>query len=178
MEARPCRSQLAPRQTHESILLYDEVRQIQESQLGPDHPDALQVVERMALVYRSQARYAEARSMLEHVLESRKTRLGSDHLHTIQTMDELATTITFLGEYAEAESLHKQALAHRTAHLGTDHPDTLWTADNLATNYRKQGRHLEALESPRKSSRGTQITTRRGSSADVLYNHQNSKGIY
>jgi tetratricopeptide (TPR) repeat protein len=130
----------------EALLLYEGIRQIEDTQLGPDHPDALQVVERMALVYRSQARYAESRSMLEHVLESRKTRLGSDHLHTAQTMDELATTIKFLGDYAEAESLHKQALACRTTYLGTDHPDTLWTADNLATNYRKQGRHLEALE--------------------------------
>ena len=130
----------------ESILLYDEVRQIRESQLGADHPDALHIVERMALVYRSQARYAEARSMLEHVLESRKTSLGPDHLHTIQTIDSLATVITSLGEYKEAESLYKQALARRNTQLGTDHPDTLWTADNLATNYREQGRYSEALE--------------------------------
>jgi tetratricopeptide (TPR) repeat protein len=130
----------------ESILLYDEVRQTRESQLGADNPDVLYIVEKMALVYRSQARYAEARSMLQHVLESRKMSLGPDHLHTIRTMDSLATVAISLGEYAEAESLYKQALAHRDAQLGPDHLDTLWTTDNLATNYRDQGRYLEALE--------------------------------
>ena len=136
----------------ESILLYDEVRRIRESQLGADHPDTLHAVEKLALVYRSQARYAEARSMLEHVLESRKTSLGPDHLDTIQAIEYLAMTINEYAEaenaeaYAEAESLHKQALAHREAQLGTDHLDTLWTADSLATNYRAQGRHLEAVE--------------------------------
>jgi tetratricopeptide (TPR) repeat protein len=136
----------------ESILLYEEVRQIRESRLGADHPDATTCCRKMALVYRSQARFAEARSMLEHVLESRKTSLGPDHLDTIQAIEYLAMTINEYAEaenaeaYAEAESLHKQALAHREAQLGTDHLDTLWTADNLATNYRAQGRHLEALE--------------------------------
>jgi tetratricopeptide (TPR) repeat protein len=135
----------------ESILLYDEVRQIRESQLGADHPDALHIVERVALVYRSQARFAEARSMLEHVLESRKMSLGPDHLDTIRAIDNLAMTINdYAAEnaeaYGEAEKLHMQALAHREAQLGTDHLDTLWSADNLATNYRAQGRHLEAVE--------------------------------
>lgn len=136
----------------ESILLYEEVRQIRESRLGADHPDALHAVEKLALVYRSQARFAEARSMLEHVLESRKASLGPDHLDTIQTIEYLAMTINEYAEaenaeaYAEAETLHKQALAHREAQLGTDHPDTLWTADSLGTNYRAQGRHLEAVE--------------------------------
>jgi tetratricopeptide (TPR) repeat protein len=136
----------------ESILLYDEVRQIRESRLGADHPDTLHAVEKLALVYRSQARFAEARSMLERVLESRKTSLGPDHLDTIQAIEYLAMTINEYAEaenaeaYAEAESLHKQALAHREAQLGVDHLDTLWTADSLATNYRAQGRHLEAVE--------------------------------
>jgi tetratricopeptide (TPR) repeat protein len=136
----------------ESILLYEEVRQIRESRLGADHPDALLIEEKMALVYRSQARHAEARSMLEHVLESRKTILGPDHLDTIRAIDNLALAINAYAEaenaeaYAEAESLHKQALARREAQLGMDHLDTLWTADNLATNYRAQGRHLEALK--------------------------------
>jgi tetratricopeptide (TPR) repeat protein len=136
----------------ESILLYEEVRQIRESRLGADHPDALNIVENLALVYRSQARFAEARSMLEHVLESRKTSLRPDHLDTIRAIEYLAMTINEYAEaenpeaYAEAESLHKEALARREAQLGRDHIDTLWTADNLATNYRAQGRHLEALE--------------------------------
>ena len=136
----------------ESILLYDEVRQIRESRFGADHPDTLCAIEKLALVYRSQARFAEARSMLEHVLESRKKSLGLNHLDTIQAIEYLAMTINEYAEaenanaYAEAESLHKQALARREAQLGTDHLDTLWTADSLATNYRAQGRHLEAVE--------------------------------
>jgi tetratricopeptide (TPR) repeat protein len=137
----------------ESALLYEEVRQLQESQLGADHADVLHTVGKLALVYRSQARYAEARSMLEHVLESCKTRLGPDHLDTVQAIDTLAMTINEYAEaendeaqYAEAESLHKQVLTYREAQLGVDHLDTLWTADNLGTNYRAQGRHVEAVE--------------------------------
>lgn len=64
----------------DSILLYDEVRRIRESQLGADHADVLHIAERMALVYRSQARYAEARSMLERVPESRKHLLDQTTL--------------------------------------------------------------------------------------------------
>lgn len=136
----------------ESIMLYEEARKSRESRLGADHPETLRVVEKLALVYRSQARYTEARSMLEHVLESRKTSLGPDHLDTIQAIEYLAMTINEYAEaenseaYAEAESLHKQALACREVQLGTNHLDTLWTADSLGTNYRAQGRHLEAVE--------------------------------
>ena len=136
----------------ESISLYEEVQQIRESQLGADHPDTLYAIEKLALVYRSQARFSEARPMLEHVLESRKTNLGPEHLDTIQAIEYLAMTINEYAEaenaeaYTEAETLHKQALAHREAQLGADHLETLWTADSLATNYRAQGRHLEAVE--------------------------------
>jgi tetratricopeptide (TPR) repeat protein len=136
----------------ESILLYDQVRQTRESRLGVDHPDTLHVAEKLALVYRSQARYAEARPMMEHVLECRKTSLGPDHLDTIQAIENLATIINGYAEaydveaHGEAESLHKQALAHRQAQLGPNHLDTLRSADSLATSYRAQGRHLEAVE--------------------------------
>ncbi|ETI26099.1 hypothetical protein G647_02876 [Cladophialophora carrionii CBS 160.54] len=137
----------------ESALLYEQVRRIREPQFGADHPDVLHVVEKLALVYRSQARYEEARSMLEHVLESRRKRLGQDDLVTVQAVENLALTINEYGEaendealYLEAESLHKLALTHREAQLGADHLDSLWTADSLGTNYRAQSRHQEALE--------------------------------
>ncbi|KIW17801.1 hypothetical protein PV08_04996 [Exophiala spinifera] len=137
----------------ESALLYEQVRRIRESQLGADHPDVLHVVEKLALVYRSQARYEEARSMLEHVLQSRRKSLGQDDLVTVQAVENLALTVNEYGEaennqalYLEAENLHKLALGYREAQLGADHLDSLWTVDNLATNYRAQGRHLEALE--------------------------------
>ena len=137
----------------ESAFLYEQVRRIRESQLGADHRDVLHVIEKLALVYRSQARYEEARSMLQHVLESRRKSLGRDDLVTVQAIENLAMIINEHGEaendealYLEAESLHKLALTYREAQLGADHLDSLWTADNLATNYRAQGRHLEALE--------------------------------
>lgn len=136
---------------NESILLYTEVQQSQELRLGANHPAVLCTLERMALVYRSQARYAEARPMLEHVLECRTRTLGQDHLDTIRATDNLAMTINEYAEsygeaYDEAEKLHKQALACREARLGKDHLDTLWSAENLATNYRAQGRYSEAVE--------------------------------
>jgi tetratricopeptide (TPR) repeat protein len=141
----------------ESVALYDEVRRTRETRLGVDHPDALDIVEKIALVYWSQARNPEARLMLERVLECRKKSLGPNHLDTIRAIDGLATVVTALGEYAEGESLYKQALPQLDTQLGAHHPDTLWTADNLASNYRDQDRQLEALELHEKVLKGRKL---------------------
>ena len=94
----------------ESILLYEEVRQLRETELGANHPDVLDIIENTTVVYRSQGRKEDARSMMEHVFDCRKKTLGLHHLDTIRAMENLAGIITSLGKRAEAESLHKQVL--------------------------------------------------------------------
>ncbi|KAF2724185.1 TPR-like protein [Polychaeton citri CBS 116435] len=135
----------------ESISLYDEVQQILESQFDTDHPDVLYVIEMKAIVYRSQARYADACQMQRHILDIRSVSLGLGHLDTIRAIDNFGLTLHECAVannegHDKAEVLQKQALTLRQAQLGPDHIDTIWSSENLANNYRAQGRYLEALE--------------------------------
>ena len=93
----------------------------------------------LALVYRTQGKYAEALPVFEKALEIRKRLLG-DHPTTAISYNNVAMSLNAQGKYAEALPLLEKALEIRRRLLGDDHPDTAIGYNNVAGNLADQGR--------------------------------------
>jgi non-specific serine/threonine protein kinase/serine/threonine-protein kinase len=113
---------------------------------GPDHPDTLDSMTRLATSYAALGRQVEALKLKEQTLALHKAKLGPDDPATLWSMNNLANSYGDVGRHAEAIKLHKETLALRKAKLGPDDPDTLWSMFNLACSYVEVGRHAEALK--------------------------------
>jgi tetratricopeptide (TPR) repeat protein len=130
----------------EAERLQKRVLHINESMLGPEHPDTLTSMSNLAVAYSNQGRVAEAEELEERVLEARRRVLWEEHPGTLSSMNNLAVTYSNQGRVAEAEELHKKVLEVRRLILGDDHPSTLSSMSNLAHTFSNQGRVAEAAE--------------------------------
>ncbi len=119
---------------------------LQRRELGPDHPDTLETMNRLAASYFTFGWHAGGLKLFEETLAVMKARLGADHPDTLASMDNLATIYLTLGRPAGALKLREETLALMKARLGPDHPDTLASMDNLATIYLTLGRPAGALK--------------------------------
>ena len=113
-------------------------------ELGPDHPDALVNMRRVARCYSELGRYAEALKLMEEVLALMKAKLGPEHPETLQARDVLAAVHGDLGRHAEAVKHYEEVLPLMKAKLGPEHLVTLTCRANLADAYAAVGRHAEA----------------------------------
>jgi tetratricopeptide (TPR) repeat protein len=154
-------------QTYHGLGLYDRAADlltkalaVRQAALGPDHPDTLQSMYRLAVAYQSAYRSAEALPLFEKALKSYTAVLGPDHPDTLESMFGLAWAYWAAGRLDEYTSLVEEVLRLRKAKLGPDHPDTLHSMWAVAVAYDINGRlpeavtlHEEALEL-RKAKRG------------------------
>jgi tetratricopeptide (TPR) repeat protein len=122
---------------------------IREEVLGPKHPDTVQSLNNLALLYYQQGQYQEAEPLLKRALEIREEVLSPKHPDTAESLNNLA--VFYLagdrgqqGRLEEAETLLKRALEIREKVLGPKHPDTVQSLNILAALYREQGRLEEA----------------------------------
>jgi serine/threonine protein kinase len=113
--------------------------------LGPDHPDTLSAMNRIAVAYQNAGRLSQAIALFEESLQRRRSQFGPDHPDTLASMSHLATAYRDTGRLAEALPLLEQALSRRRATLGPDHPETLQSMSNLAQVYHAAGRSANAL---------------------------------
>ncbi len=125
-------------------LLYLDIRGIIEKALGPDHQDVAFVLNNLALLYRSQGRYAEAEPLFRRSLEIGEKAMGPDHPDVAATLSNLAGLYKSEGRYAEAEPLYQRSFKIAEKTLGPDHPDVAATLNNLALLYQSQRRYAEA----------------------------------
>jgi tetratricopeptide (TPR) repeat protein len=129
---------------NEAETLLGQTLAASEKQLGVEHPDTLEIMYTLALVYTAQGHYDEAEIQYRHVLALREKQLGSEHPDTLNTMYGLAGVYRILGRHSEAEAHYKLVLALREKQLGLEHPATLHIMHGLALVYTVQGRHSEA----------------------------------
>jgi serine/threonine protein kinase/tetratricopeptide (TPR) repeat protein len=125
---------------------YRSAREIYAAHLGPDHPDTLRSMNRLASIYYDLGQRAEALKLREETLGLCKAKLGPDHPDTLESMDSLAGSYANLGRHTEALKLQEETLAVRQAKLGADHADTLMSMNNLANRYYDLGRYAEACK--------------------------------
>jgi len=120
-----------------------EALHIQERTLGSEHPEVATSLSNLALVYKDQARYAEAEPLYRRALAIDEKVLGPEHPDVAIRVNNLAVLYRVLGRHAEAEPLSNRVLALGEKVLGPDHPDVAIYLNNLALLYQAQGRYLE-----------------------------------
>jgi hypothetical protein len=125
---------------------FERARALYSAARGPDDPDTLMSMDRLAVVYTGLGRHADARKLNEDLLAVRKAKFGSDHPVTLAGMHNLAASYAALGQHAEALKLREETLALHKTKLGSDHADTLTSMGSLADSYEVLGRHAEAVK--------------------------------
>ena len=112
--------------------------------LGEEHPETLQTMMNLTIVYQGQGRYAEAETLYERTLEILERVRGSEHLETLRIKVNWAIGLRNQGRYAEAEKLFKPTLEILKRVAGLEHQGTQLCMANLTQVYEKQRRYAEA----------------------------------
>ena len=85
---------------------------------GPQDPRLATSLNNLAVLYKTQGKYAEAEQLYKQSLEIREKALGPKHSDVAQSLNNLAEVYRAQGKYTEAEPLYKQSLAIREKALG------------------------------------------------------------
>ncbi len=112
---------------------------------GPQDPDTLASMNRLALAHREAGQYDEAVRLHEECLSLQRTALGPDDARTLASMNNLAVAYQHAGRLATAIPLLQECLRRTTATLGPDDPGTLTSQHSLAFAYQSAGRAADAV---------------------------------
>ncbi|KAL3470789.1 hypothetical protein BJX99DRAFT_267213 [Aspergillus californicus] len=115
-----------------------------QEELGPDHPDTLTSMHKLACAYRPLWEYEKAKELLIQVLEGRKKKLGLEHPLVLESTVSMSGIYVDLKDWSKAETILVEAIDVYAAVLGPDHPYILDTMARLARVYKVQGRRQEA----------------------------------
>jgi len=111
----------------------------QEKNLGPEHPDTLSSVHRIASLLEDKGDYDNAHRLYSRALEGRDRALGYEHPDTLTTANHLGILLYLKGDYKPAEAMFRRALEGRKMVLGEGHADTLESLNSLACLLRHEG---------------------------------------
>lgn len=128
----------------EALPLAEQALAIRERSLGPEHPDTLSSVNRLALFNHLLGRFSEAEQLYRRAVEGRERVLGSEHSDTLLCIGNLAALYVSRGRYSEGEALYLRTLEASERLRGMEHPDTLGTVNNMAAMYVSLGRYRDA----------------------------------
>lgn len=135
----------------ESETLLKKAMEIRRSTLGPEHPDTLFTMRRLAATLGDNGRAAEAEKINRQVLEAQRRVLGPRNPETIKTMHNLADNLQNLGRFAEAEQGFREALDLGRVVLGPENWITLKIASALSVSLTSEGKYAEAEKLERES---------------------------
>ena len=114
-------------------------------ELGDDHPDTLNSLNNLALLFYNKGEYDRALPLYEECLAKKKRVLGDDDPTTLAALHDLAYLFGINGEYDRALPLYEECLAKRKRVLGEDHPGTLASLYNLVFLLERNGEYDRAL---------------------------------
>ncbi|UBF25366.1 tetratricopeptide repeat protein [Kovacikia minuta CCNUW1] len=124
--------------------LFLRALEIDEQQLGVNHPTVAIHLNNLANLYKSQGRYGDAEPLFLRALEISEQQLGPNHSDVAIDLNNLANLYQSQGRYGKAETLFLRALEIDEQHLGANHPAVAIDLNNLANLYQSQGRYGEA----------------------------------
>jgi hypothetical protein len=119
--------------------------ELRRSWFGAAHPDTLNSMNSLAVLFDDQGRFNEALRLYAEILPLKKNSLGPNHPDTLSTMNNLAQAYRHTGRGSEAVTLHEQTLALRKTTLGPEHLETLVSMHSLAAAYIDARRLPEAI---------------------------------
>jgi CHAT domain-containing protein/Tfp pilus assembly protein PilF len=128
----------------EAVPLAQRALAIQESALGPDHPEVVLPLYNLGSLYSILGRYADAEPLLKRSLAISEKAYGLHHPIVASVVNNLAELYRLQGRDAEAESLYKRSLEIKKKAFGPSHPSVATALNNLAEVYDDQGRYSEA----------------------------------
>jgi non-specific serine/threonine protein kinase/serine/threonine-protein kinase len=138
-------------EVYTNMGLYDEARPllerslaIREEQLGLDHLDVAESLQRLAWLFRERGEFKKAGPLLERVIAIRERHLRPDHLDVGNGVASLGANYLQQGRYEEAEPLLRRALAIRERSLGPDDPAVAASVNNLGILLWRQRKFAEA----------------------------------
>ncbi|MDY9926604.1 tetratricopeptide repeat protein [Methanosarcina sp.] len=115
--------------------IYEEMLQILEAELGPQHPDFAAILNDLAELYRHKGDYEKALPLYQRALEINEKILGPQHSDIAATLNNLALIYRYIEDYEKALQFNQRALDIREEVLGSQHPDVAQTLNNLASVY-------------------------------------------
>ena len=127
-----------------ALPLLQRALEMNEKQLGPEHPETVNSLDWLAFVYYEMRDYPKALPLYQRALEIRE-KLGPEHLDTAISLNNLAFVYYSMRDYQKALPLLERALEIREKRQGPEHPDTAAALNDLADLYESMGNYQKAL---------------------------------
>lgn len=118
--------------------------ELRKANLGPDHEDTAEAMQRLAANLRARSLYDEAEPLLREAVAIQERTVGTDAVETLTSRYELATLLRVMQRYDEAETVSRDVLDTCRSELGPSNKLTLEARQNLAAVYNSTGRRGEA----------------------------------
>ncbi len=117
---------------------------IDESSVGPDHPNVAIHLNNLASLLQATGRLDAAEPLMRRSLAIDESSYGPDHPNVAIRLNNLAFLLQATNRLPEAEPLMRRALAIDEASLGPDHPNVAIRLNNLAQLLQATHRLAEA----------------------------------
>ncbi|MGB3392760.1 MAG: tetratricopeptide repeat protein, partial [Stenotrophomonas sp.] len=121
----------------QSAALARQVAQVRERRLGAEHPDTLKAwgtaATSLVRLAKSPQGYAEAETLLDHLLQAQGRILGIEHPATRQFVVDKIRLLSKQERTTEAIAMQRRHLADCLRLLGPDHRETLFAQGGLAS---------------------------------------------
>jgi serine/threonine protein kinase/tetratricopeptide (TPR) repeat protein len=138
--------------TYKQMGLYPRALTLMESAvathrrlLGDEHPQTLNVVQKLGNLLELMGRFDEALRYCREALEKSRRVLGDDHSSTLVAVGSMGNLLYSMGRLEEAESYYREALEGTRRVLGDDSEQTVAAVNNMAGLLDDLGRQEEAL---------------------------------
>ncbi|MEW5740562.1 MAG: tetratricopeptide repeat protein [Myxococcota bacterium] len=114
---------------------FERALELQQSRLGPEHPDVAMTLNNLGVVLGRLGRQDEAIATYEKSLAIHLAIEGPGHPNTATAQHNLGVLLRARGRYLDARARLEQALEVRRSTVGPRHPDTLNTQQTLVKVY-------------------------------------------
>ena len=88
--------------------MYEEMLQILEAELGPEHPSVATSLNNLAGLYRHMGDYDKALPLFQRALDIREKVLGPQHPDVATSLNNLALLYRHMGDYDKALPLYQK----------------------------------------------------------------------
>lgn len=131
-------------QYERAIALKARAAEYWRAHWGAEAPEFAALIKRQARLYELAGRYAEAKSLYEHVYALFEKAYGLEHPRLADTLDDIAAVEAKAGHFKDALKTSEQALEMRTLLFGPDNADTGASLNNSARILKALGNYEEA----------------------------------
>ena len=134
-----------------SLGLYDQALPLiqaalatRRKELGEDHPDTLNSLDRLCNLLVWQRKIPEAATGFRETLERRRRTLGEEHPDTLGSLGNMGVVAWAEGDLAKTETIYRDVVEKMKRVLGPEDKVTLKFATNLGLALKMRGKYGEA----------------------------------